>query len=162
MAGRSAPRITGATMAAHVAQLVEQHDVEVVAHARGGRSWRKARRIAIRPVKTTVTYSTALHELGHVLGPWQTGGRLEAEAGAWRWALDNALPGTVTPVFHLDVRRSLASYARWAAIRNGWDLTHDRNGLPVIDVTGPVKPGAPKLPADDHPFWQLLGSGLED
>ena len=59
--------------AAHIARICKIEDIEVRSHSSGGRAWRKKRLIAIRPVKSAVTYAIALHEIGHILGPRQNG-----------------------------------------------------------------------------------------
>ena len=52
-----------------------------------------ARIIFIRPVRSTVTYADALHELGHILDPKAFKARTElvCEAQAWKWAKEHAL-----------------------------------------------------------------------
>ena len=52
--------------ASHIASFTESHDIEIVSHSSGGRAYRRKKRIAIREVKSPVTYAIALHELGHV------------------------------------------------------------------------------------------------
>lgn len=124
-------------MAAHVDRLAARHNIRIGSHSRGGRASPLERQIDIRPVRSTVTYAIALHEIGHVVGRGRSGPRLESEAAVWRWAIRNALPGTVDHVFAAKVRESLASYRDWA-VRRGQG------------------PGCPKLPAHDHTFWTLL------
>ena len=82
--------MTGKQMAAHIDELTAEHGITVGDHSRGGRAWRKSKRINIRPVKTAITYAVALHEIGHVVGPKQSGRRLERELAAWQWARQNA------------------------------------------------------------------------
>mgnify|MGYP007079508835 CR=1 FL=1 len=50
----------------HVRELCLTHRITVISH-RSGRAWRKRRVIGIRPVKSSVTYAVALHEIGHIL-----------------------------------------------------------------------------------------------
>ncbi len=56
----------------------------------GFASWLR-RAVFVPDVSTPRGYLIGIHELGHILGPWQSKGRLYAEAGAWQWARANAL-----------------------------------------------------------------------
>jgi hypothetical protein len=80
--------------ATHIAKICRLESIAVESHSRGGRAYRRSRRIKIRPVKTAITYAIALHEIGHILGPRQSGTRLDKEVGAWEWAEANALEWT--------------------------------------------------------------------
>jgi CRISPR/Cas system-associated endonuclease Cas3-HD len=82
--------------AAHIARICKIEDIAVESHSSGGRAYRQSRRIKIRQVKTAITYAVALHEIGHILGPRQTGKntRLDKEVGAWEWAEQHALEWT--------------------------------------------------------------------
>lgn len=80
--------------AAHIARICKIEDIEVSSHSRGGRAYRRKRLIKIRPVKTAITYAIALHEIGHILGPRQSGTRLDKEVGAWEWAEQHAVEWT--------------------------------------------------------------------
>lgn len=82
--------------AAHIARICKIESIEVQSHSSGGRAYRRKRLIKIRPVKTAITYAIALHEIGHILGPRQTGKntRLDKEVGAWEWAEANAIEWT--------------------------------------------------------------------
>jgi hypothetical protein len=103
----------GMNYADHIARICKIEDIEVSAHSRGGRAWRKTRRIAIRPVKSAVTYAIALHEIGHILGGRQSGSRLDKEVGAWEWAQANAIEWT--DAMDATMRKALRSYLGWAA-----------------------------------------------
>ena len=129
--------MTPEDMRLHVATICRDEGIRVLPHSRGGRASKDHRIIAIRPVKSAITYAVALHELGHVLGPWQSLPRLYAEAGAWKWAKEVA--GIWTPVMEEKMSRSLHSYVLWAERR-----------APRI-----------KLPEDGHEFWMLLGTPPE-
>ena len=96
----------------HIETLCREQGVSRGNHSRGGRAWRRKRHIDIREVKSAITYAVALHELGHILGPRQSGVRIEKELGAWEWAVDNALEWT--PVMARKAVRSLESYLAWA------------------------------------------------
>lgn len=82
--------------AAHIARICKIEDIAIESHSSGGRAYRRQRRIKIKAVKSAVTYAVALHEIGHILGPHQTGKntRLDKEVGAWEWAQSNALEWT--------------------------------------------------------------------
>jgi hypothetical protein len=82
-------------LAAHIARICKIKSIEVANHSRGGRAYRRSRRIKIRPVKSEITYAIALHEIGHILGKRQNGTRLDKEVGAWEWALEHALRWTL-------------------------------------------------------------------
>jgi hypothetical protein len=125
--------MTPEDMRLHVAAICKDEGIRVLPHSRGGRASKEARIIAIRPVKSAITYAVALHELGHVLGPWQSQPRLYAEAGAWKWAKEVA--GVWTPSMEAKMSKSLHSYVLWAERR-----------APRV-----------KLPEDGHEFWMLLG-----
>lgn len=120
-------------MRVHIAQLCMRHNVAVGTHSRGGNASRRGRFINIRPVKSAITYAVALHELGHVLGPWQSQPRLYKEAGAWKWALENAV--TWSASMQKTMVRSLTSYLNWQRRR----------------------PKYVRLPEADHDFWRLIG-----
>lgn len=131
-------KVTVAEMAAHVAQLCETHGIVVEAHSRGGRAFRRERRMKIRPVKSAASYAVALHEVGHILGRRQSQTRLCSEAGAWMWAREHAL--VWLPVMEQKQRASLASYLRWATRR----YKHV------------------SLPKPEDPFWTLLGQAAPE
>jgi hypothetical protein len=99
--------------AGHIERVCKIEDIEVASHSRGGRAWRKKRKIAIRPVKTAITYAIALHEIGHILGPRQSGNRCDREVGAWEWAKANAIEWTDT--MDKTMRNALQDYLAWAA-----------------------------------------------
>ena len=80
--------------AAHITRLCKIEDITVESHSRGGRAYRRKRLIKMRPVKSDITYAVALHEIGHILGPRQSGTRLDKEVGAWEWAEQHALEWT--------------------------------------------------------------------
>ena len=49
-------------------------------------------KISVKRINTYLTYAVAMHELGHLLGPYQRSHDiLERETGAWMWAKDNAI-----------------------------------------------------------------------
>lgn len=124
-------KMTSATeMEGHIKELCAAHQIEVGSHSRGGRAFRKTRRVDIRPVKSAVTYAVALHEIGHILGKNQTRSCLERETGAWQWAKKAALfwDGRMEE----KMRLCLVSYYRAACRRKRMIL-----------------------PGTDHDFWQM-------
>lgn len=129
-------------MAEHVQQITETHDISVSDHSRGGRAWRRESRVAFRPVKSVRTYAVAMHELGHILGSRQGGRRLEAEAGAWRWAVNNRLKLSPAQAEGWDDIMSghLQSYVRWA---------RNKQERRVVN--------APLLPDEGDDLWILIG-----
>lgn len=98
--------------AAHVAQIADQHGIEISNHSSGGRAWRRLQKIKIRPIKSAVTYAIALHELGHVLGEQRGRRRVEKEVQAWEWAEANAL--FWTKIMSEKKRKCLRTYIVWA------------------------------------------------
>jgi hypothetical protein len=98
----------------HIARVCKIEDITVESHSTGGRAYRRQRRIKIRPVKTSITYAVALHEIGHILGPRQNGTRLDKEVGAWEWAQANAFEWTdsMTAKMQSCLRSYLAKAAR--------------------------------------------------
>jgi len=63
----------------------------------------------IMPIRSAISYATALHEIGHILGRHQRSpDTLVRERWAWRWAKENALIWTPAMEKHCSV--SLAWY----------------------------------------------------
>jgi len=93
-------RVTVAMMRQHVEELVAKHvpwDVPVI-QCKGLRDartlWhgRELLEISLPPVKSAVSYATALHELGHILGRYQHSPKvMTCEGWAWLWAKQTAL-----------------------------------------------------------------------
>jgi hypothetical protein len=147
--------LTVADMAVHIDQLAAEHDVAVTWRDSGSNAYTDQRRIAIRPVRSEVTYAVALHELGHILAE---GGRgrfwmdLDAEVCAWEWALRNA--DTVGPRFRAAVRRGLQSHYDWMLCK--------RDCIPrtlSFQAYLAARNGLPSLPPSDSRFWPLLRKG---
>jgi hypothetical protein len=98
-------------MRRHIAGLLKDHHIphrrtpsgEPGARA-GGREVHN-----ILPVKDEVSYATALHEIGHLLGGDQESRFVVVyERGAWDWAEQNALDWT--PAMENERRRLMAGY----------------------------------------------------
>lgn len=83
----------------------------------GGRASRRGRWIHVPPIRSQRGYFTALHELGHVLGP-QPRTRLAKEAAAWQWALAHAIEEPTEGTLRM-IARCLDSYQAWAERRGG-------------------------------------------
>jgi hypothetical protein len=99
----------------------------------------RAPRISIPEIRGQVSYFVALHELGHLVARGNRSlPQLEAEAQAWRWALDHAL---VAPTEHTRarIRTYLRSYYERAVIRRVL-------GRRVVA----------SIPSEGSPYWALL------
>lgn len=123
-----------AAFTAHVDALCKRHQIGVQYKPGRAFAWldKHERRLRCPPIKTERSYALALHELGHLLGKWQTRkSDLEAEAGAWLWAEQNALRWT--ELMKTTMRRCLQSYLDDARMRQQ------------------------PMPEAGHAFWRLLG-----
>src|ERR1017187_144923 len=131
--------VTLETLDAHLTQLCEQNGIDRELSSRRGKAvrWRNSTRRAIRipPVKGQIGYFVGCHELGHLLGPGRSAPRLEAEANAWLWALENAIVEP-TPATRQRIGARLHGYLLWAQNRQYRKIP-------------------PRIPADTHPFWVL-------
>jgi hypothetical protein len=125
-------------MAIHVRVICTENGIVIGSHSRGGRAFRKEHRVDIRPVKSAVTYAIALHEIGHILGPWQSRSRIDSECGAWLWAHENAL--VWTKPMETKMQRSLRSYVNWA--RRHKTATKPDCSHPIMEMAG-LCPAAP-------------------
>ena len=126
-------------MEAHVERLCDEHGIELAGSSGRGRAirWRGGRlAISIPPIRGQVSYLVALHEIGHLVGPGRSAPRLEAEANAWLWALEQSAVEP-TPASRRSIVRRLEGYLAWARNRQ-----HRR--VP------------PRIPPPDHAFWALL------
>jgi len=78
----------------HIQELCERWEINIEWCDRPSRSWggRELDLICIAPVRSAISYATALHEIGHVMGRHQ-GSRstIVRERWAWHWAKANAL-----------------------------------------------------------------------
>jgi len=96
-----------------------------------GRYWPKKKLIKIPNIKGDVSYSIALHELGHLLGK-RSGRRLDKEVQAWEWAIENAIEWTDAMNEHM--KKCLRSYLSWCQRRRGaW------------------------IPPNEHRAWKMAG-----
>jgi hypothetical protein len=106
-----------------VLELAEAHGIEVLNGSGRGRAYRgaptkgRAARIRVPEIRGQVSYFVALHELGHLVARGNRSlPQLEAEAQAWRWALDHALVEP-TETTRARIRTYLRSYYERAVVR---------------------------------------------
>lgn len=85
-------------MRSHVLGIAAKADLTVSWCRRPTSAWaaREIEEVQIAPIKSEISYCTALHELGHILGRHQQSRQLMVrERWAWKWARTNALAWTV-------------------------------------------------------------------
>ncbi len=129
-------------MEAHVAELCRRHGIELTGSSARGRAirWRGGRlAISIPEIRGQVSYFIALHEIGHLVGRGRSAPRLEAEANAWLWALEQTAVAPTDATLR-SISKRLRGYLEWARNRQ-----HRR--VP------------PRIPPREHPFWTLLSVG---
>ena len=109
------PLVKRIDMALHVQELYAEHDITVKYQSLNDTDPRyyanpRHKLICIRPTKNTGFYVSALHEIGHLIGPAQ--GRdndlMEKEIGAWKYAMSVAIVWTDTATNVM--KRALMSY----------------------------------------------------
>ena len=131
-------------MEGHVEDLCRQYGIQLAGSSARGRAirWRGGRlEISIPPIKGQVSYFIALHEIGHLVGKGRSAPRLEAEANAWIFALENSVVEPTTATLR-SISRRLSGYLEWARNRQ-----HRR--VP------------PRIPPREHVFWRLLALAPE-
>jgi hypothetical protein len=128
-----------------VHELAEAHGIEVLNGSGRGRAYRgaptrgRAARIRVPEIRGQVSYLVALHELGHLVARGNRSlPQLEAEAQAWRWALDHALVEP-TETTRARIRTYLRSYYDRAVVRRVL-------GRRVVAA----------IPSAGSPYWTLL------
>ena len=138
---------------AHIRELEAEHAEEIRIEwgtykgGKGAVAHQDERKVRLpyEDIRSAADYAVVMHELGHLLGEWQSSsarwsgppmGRLVEEAGAWVWAKGNAI--TWTPAMEREMNRCLQSYAKKAAWKSRQGNTR-------------VIPGA------RHVFWKLAG-----
>jgi hypothetical protein len=129
-------------MEAHVEELCAAHGIGLTGSSARGRAirWRGGRlEISIPPIRGQVSYFIALHEIGHLVGRGRSAPRLEAEANAWIWALENTAVEPTDATLR-SISRRLNGYLRWAQNRQ-------------------YRKVPPRIPEREHLFWSLLGLG---
>ena len=109
------PLVKRIEMALHVQELCAEHDITVKYQSLNDTDPRyyanpRHKLICIRPTKNTGYYVSALHEIGHLIGPAQ--GRdndlMEKEIGAWKYAMSVAIVWTDTATRVM--KKALKSY----------------------------------------------------
>jgi len=85
--------------------------------------------IQIRPTKNTGYYVSALHEIGHILGKFQSEGNplIKRELYAWIYAMENALVWTETA--ERVMRNAMDSYGWSDAERDIWRVKKLEKGV---------------------------------
>ena len=131
-------------MEAHVEELCAEHGIELTGSSARGRAirWRGGRlEISIPPIRGQVSYFIALHEIGHLVGRGRSKPRLESEANAWVWALQNAAFEPTDATLR-SISKRLNGYLAWAQNRQ-------------------YRRVPPRIPEPDHVFWRMLDLGSE-
>jgi hypothetical protein len=125
-------------MEAHIAELCRHHGIKLNGATRGRATrWHGGRlEISIPPIRGQVSYFVALHEIGHLVGPGRSKPRLEAEANAWLWALEQAVVEP-TAATRRSISNRLRGYLEWARSRQ-------------------YRRVPPRIPPQGHAFWSLL------
>jgi hypothetical protein len=122
-------------LAKHVEELCGKHQITILSHSsHGGRASKRDRTINIKPVKTQRTYIVALHEIGHIVGRGRSGTRLQKEAAAWQYVLDNSIVA-LAPGTYRAMLRFLTTY------------------LKASERAAKRNTGRYVLPKKDDPFW---------
>ena len=115
--------VSGQELRDHVMALCAKHDITVSWCRRPAQAWaaREVEEIQIAPIRSVISYATALHELGHILGRYQRSARLMVrERWAWQWARQNAL--VWTPAMESDARVSVGRASKAPAKIGGDQL----------------------------------------
>lgn len=129
-------------METHIEDLCRGYGIGLSGSSARGRAirWRGGKlEISIPPIRGQVSYFIALHEIGHLVGKGRSAPRLESEANAWLFALEQSVVEP-TSATKRSISRRLEGYLAWARNRQ-----HRR--VP------------PRIPPRDHPFWALLQLG---
>src|SRR5205823_5848330 len=95
--GRGEIMVRVEDMRRHISELCETHDIELMWCRRPMDAWadREHGTICTAPIKSSISYATALHEIGHIRGPHQLSrDSMVRERWAWHWAQANALVWT--------------------------------------------------------------------
>jgi hypothetical protein len=81
----------------HVVGLCSEHEITYTWCRRPTQAWaaREWEEVCIPPIKSAISYATALHEIGHILGRHQLSSKtMVRERWAWKWAKRKALSWT--------------------------------------------------------------------
>jgi hypothetical protein len=106
-------RVTIEDMRCHFTKLCDQEgpdfSVRTVNRCSKAYALQEAEEIGVPPIKSAISYATALHELGHQKGSHQRSKSvLVRERWAWQWARKTAL--LWTPQMERSAQRALAWY----------------------------------------------------
>jgi hypothetical protein len=121
------PLVKRIEMALHVQELCAEHDITVKYQSLSDKTPSyyanpRHKLICIRPTKNTGYYVSALHEIGHIIGPNQSANNdtMEKEIGAWKYAMSVAIVWTDTATNIM--KRALLSYgmpsSHWDQVYN--------------------------------------------
>jgi hypothetical protein len=117
-------------MRLHIMDLIERHDLNYSWCRRPTEAWavREFEEIKIAPIRSEISYGTALHEIGHIKGRHQRSrDSMVRERWAWHWAKENAL--VWTPLMEQNRRCSLAFAACAALEKAGVEFLDDGQGV---------------------------------
>lgn len=119
----------------HLEKLCIEHNIKIHLHTEG--KWSQSGvSLKDRIVHTAkeidfITYTVVLHEIGHLLGPYQSKARsIQAEVGAWIWAKENHL-----------------NWSNGCNLLMSYCLKTYLTKYPLFDVS---------VPSNKHPCWQFL------
>jgi len=108
--------ITISRMVQHVLEIAARHRIMI--HWRNdyhAEALSECMEVWLPRIRSSITYATALHELGHCLGRYQASRSvMVVERWAWRWAKENALVWTDT------MERRMNENLAWYQARAPW------------------------------------------
>jgi hypothetical protein len=120
-------RLALADLIQHVDGLCGDHQITRHQTRRLAYAVNEIREINIPPIRGPVSYATALHEIGHILGRHQRSRHVMVlEGWAWRWARSNAL------VWTLAMERSRTRALEWYRQRAA-KIDRKRARFPIIE-----------------------------
>jgi hypothetical protein len=95
--------VTPAAMQEHVLAILTDHEITYSFHPRKAWAAVDIWEVQIQPIKSALSYATALHEIDHLLGRHRHSRRsLVRERDAWNWARRNAQIWTPTMERHAE------------------------------------------------------------
>lgn len=109
------PKISARIFKAHIEDLLERYNIGWCTFPSGrgytGLAIPELREIETPEIKGRLSYATALHEIGHIVGPYSHPRykTMMKEIGAWKWARRNAL--IWSPGMEKHAQECLAWYA---------------------------------------------------
>ena len=102
-------------MGEHVMKTMRADDILFTWCRRPTEAWagHELNEVCIAPIRSTISYSVALHEIGHIKGRYQLSrDSLVRERWAWVWAQANALIWTPAMERHRRVSLTYATRSR--------------------------------------------------